>query len=154
MDRPWINEPDRVEWRHAGFVCLIVRSVSTGALCGYVGVPPGHPLYERPEEAGAVVSVHGGLTYGAHCQGPICHVPQEGESAEVFWLGFDCAHAGDLMPFFEQYRAGLPPDLRQLIASREVYRDMRYVTLEVNSLAEQLAAVSSGRARTKEPIQI
>lgn len=43
---PWHREPDRFEWRHrSGLPLLIVRSPVTGSLCGYVGVPPEHPLY-------------------------------------------------------------------------------------------------------------
>jgi hypothetical protein len=46
---PWQSEPDLVEWRDAatGYPCLIVRG-SMGALCGYVGLPPGHPLHGKP----------------------------------------------------------------------------------------------------------
>lgn len=43
-DGPWQGEPDRVEWRLLGFKCLILRG-PMGTLCGYVGVPPGHPCY-------------------------------------------------------------------------------------------------------------
>jgi hypothetical protein len=47
---PWIEEPDKVQWidQPTGLDCLIVRSLTTGGLCGYVGVPEGHPLYETP----------------------------------------------------------------------------------------------------------
>ncbi len=41
---PWVNEPDRVEWSRAGLPCLMLRNRS-GAWCGYVAVPPGHPLH-------------------------------------------------------------------------------------------------------------
>jgi hypothetical protein len=39
------KEPDKVQWRDqvTGLTCLIVRVNPGGALCGYVGVPPGHP---------------------------------------------------------------------------------------------------------------
>lgn len=45
-DGPWQHEPDKVQWIDAGsdLDCLIVRGPS-GALCGYVGVPEGHPLF-------------------------------------------------------------------------------------------------------------
>lgn len=43
---PWDDEPDKVQWvdEVAGLDCLIVRNRG-GALCGYVGVPGGHPLF-------------------------------------------------------------------------------------------------------------
>lgn len=41
----WDHEPDRLEWRSpTGFACLILRQ-QRGHLCGYVAVPPGHPLH-------------------------------------------------------------------------------------------------------------
>lgn len=54
-DGPWVNEPDRVEWRYKGLPCLLKRG-PLGNWCGYVGVPPEHPLHgqnegRRPERA-------------------------------------------------------------------------------------------------------
>jgi hypothetical protein len=41
---PWQDEPDRLEWTHAGLYCLMIRN-DLGSWCGYVGVPPEHPLH-------------------------------------------------------------------------------------------------------------
>jgi hypothetical protein len=44
---PWMREPDLIEWRSDGYpqlACKIQRA-RIGALCGYVGVPLGHPWY-------------------------------------------------------------------------------------------------------------
>src|SRR4051812_17731696 len=99
----WDNEPDKKQWADpaTGLACLIVRN-AMGALCGYVGVPKGHPAYGK--EYGSVdVDVHGGLTFSDKCSesssecGGICHVAPEGED-DVWWLGFDCAHYMDLVP--------------------------------------------------------
>jgi len=43
-DGPWTTEPGSLDWEHAGLSCHIIRG-PVGALCGYVGVPRGHPLY-------------------------------------------------------------------------------------------------------------
>lgn len=45
---PWDAEPDKRQWQDeaTGLPCLIVRVDHSGHLCGYVGVPPKHPLYE------------------------------------------------------------------------------------------------------------
>src|SRR5690606_29850193 len=99
---PWDNEPeDTVECRVAGFPCLLVRGPS-GAWCGYVGVPPGHSLHGKSygDDAVDALNVHGGITYGGACQvgGHICHVPAPGEPDDVWWLGFDCNHSGDVSP--------------------------------------------------------
>jgi hypothetical protein len=129
---PWDDEPDRVEFEHAGLPCLLNRG-GGGAWCGYAAVPPGHPLhgqdYEVPE-----VEVHGGLTYAASCGGAICHVPEPGEPDDVWWFGFDCAHAWDVLPGTLRYGGRLPDS---------VYRTMDYVRRETERLAEQLAAVKT-----------
>lgn len=127
---PWQVEPDRVEWRYLGLPCLIVRTEHTGGLCGYVGVPPGHPAREAGDEA---FDVHGGLTYGAPCDenGKICHVPLPGEPADVHWLGFDCAHAGDLIP-----NLGLGMGIS---FNGDVYRDVAFVRAQVERLADQVS---------------
>lgn len=43
---PWQSEPDKKQWldKATDLPCLIVRG-PVGALCGYVGVPKGHPAY-------------------------------------------------------------------------------------------------------------
>lgn len=66
----WQSEPDKVQWVDAatGLDCLIVRGPA-GALCGYVGVPESHQLFEKGYDD-ADVSVHGGLTFSDHCQEP------------------------------------------------------------------------------------
>ena len=125
---PWQDEPDRVEWRFEGFACLMVRQPDQGHWCGYVGLPPGHPWHGKdPDDA----QVHGGITYGSPCEGVVCHVPQPGEPDEVWWLGFDCAHSGDLSPGSMQ-RYGWPP-------MSGTYKDRAYVEREVEQLARQAA---------------
>jgi hypothetical protein len=132
---PWQSEPDRLEWRYRGTPCLIVRG-PIGALCGYVAVPPGHPWhgvdYEKVD-----APAHGGLTYSDRCQenGFVCHTPQEGEPAEVWWLGFDCAHANDLSPAYMALGA-------RLRFQWQTYRDLAYVRREVERLADQALAAS------------
>src|SRR6476646_948456 len=96
-DGPWQSEPDRVEFVHAGFACLLLRNPRIGQLCGYVGVPREHPAYGR-DYNGVDVEVHGGLTYANKCQGYVCHVPADGMPEDVWWLGFDAGHAWDLTP--------------------------------------------------------
>lgn len=145
-DGPWQSEPDRVEWRsQKGLPCLIVRG-SVGALCGYVGVPKGHPAYGKDRDD-VNVRVHGGLTYDGPCSGHVCHVPNEGESDDIWWLGFDTGHAFDLCPahlaIMKRIEEKIEKDLGPLPidAPRMTYRDIAYVTAEVNDLASQLEAM-------------
>ena len=141
-DGPWISEPDRLQWRtEAGLPGLIVRN-HFGSLCGYAAVPPDHPLHSRKYEA-IDVDVHGGLNYSDCCMetGPVCHVPDPGEPADVWWFGFDCGHAWDLQPGLAARERGLsdfPQNLYDRLRASETYRDLAYVRAEVESLARQL----------------
>jgi hypothetical protein len=137
---PWDDEPDRVDWRDeiTGYPCFVKRG-PTGAWCGYVGLPPGHRFHDAdPDEV--PVDVHGGLTFGAPCDeddGPtaerICHVPRPGEPADVFWLGFDCAHYNDVSPGM------LGLGFKYLAADRATYKPVSYARDETTALARQLA---------------
>lgn len=131
---PWDDEPDLVEWRHdeSGYPCLIVRN-NFGALCGYVGVPPEHPLHGKGMLDAEVtdLDVHGGVTYGHECAGDICHVARPGEPEDVWWVGFDCAHAFDAVPGISML-CGRSDEARR-------YRSMGYVQDQVESLARQLS---------------
>lgn len=135
---PWQDEPDRVDFEHAGFACLAHRN-RVGVWCGYVAVPPGHPAYGLKYEE-IDVEVHGSLTYSDKCHEPICHTAKPGEPDEVWWLGFDCAHAWDLCP-------GMIADLAKIGMNHhfehEVYRDLAYVKAEIESLAEQLGRMAT-----------
>jgi hypothetical protein len=127
----WDAEPDRVEWRDevTALPCLIVRN-RVGGLCGYVGVPPGHPWHGKGYDD-VPADVHGGLTYADKCQGSICHVPQPGEPDDVWWLGFDCVHSGDIAP-------GRHGGLGYGYLWPESYKNIAYVRGEVVSLARQV----------------
>lgn len=142
---PWKQEPDKVQWidETTGLDCLIHRGPS-GALCGYVGVPPGHRFhgvgyddvhYYDEDEGRSFPEVHGGLTFSDSRSeveradgGGICHIPEPGRPADVWWLGFDCAHCDDLCPGHTRY-----------FRESGSYRDLEYVKREVAALAKQLA---------------
>lgn len=129
---PWDNEPDRVDFIHAGFSCFMLRN-DMGHWCGYVGVPSSHPAYMKSYDD-VDVRVHGGLTYADKCNDVICHVPEPGMPDDVWWLGFDTAHSGDLSPMMTRFRFKDYGD---------IYRDVNYTRKETEQLAEQLAAQST-----------
>lgn len=107
-----LGEPDYLAWMDlkTGLHCRIKRIPYHGHLCGYVGVPKEHPSWGVGLEK-APFDVHGGITYSE----------MEGET---WWFGFDCAHAGDLIP-------GSP-------SPGHTYKDIEYVKRECMKLAEQL----------------
>lgn len=140
---PWHHEPDREEFQAHGFTCIVNRAI---AWCGYVGVPPGHPWHGKKyddvtQKDGNYVEVHGGLTYADKCQGPICHIAKPGEPDDLWWLGFDCAHSGDLTIF--DIDGVIPDRLRAPIGWHDTYRDLAYVKSETEQLAKQAAEVAS-----------
>lgn len=138
---PWENEPDRIEWRTPGSKLprLAIRG-PLGSWCGYVGLPEDHPLHgrkawgtggneEQRHDAIDALNVHGGITYAEACAGHICHVAREGEPEHVWWLGFDCAHSGDIRPGLGR--------LPGVFASGQ-YRDVAYIIQQCEVLAAQL----------------
>jgi hypothetical protein len=145
---PWDDEPDKLQFTDetTGLACLIHRAGVTGSLCGYVGVPDGHPWHGKSyEDIGA--RVHGGLTFSDFCDEDvsedgigICHIPEPGEPARLWWVGFDCGHAGDMSPAMDaRIRAR-----DRLFSSHgwETYRTLDYVRAECAELASQAAEVA------------
>lgn len=146
-DGPWQDEPDRALWRHRGLPCIITRQPQSGHLCGYVGVPLGHPWHGKGYDD-VDATVHGGLTYARACEGDVCHVPKPGESDDVWWLGFDCSHYRDYAPGRAAMMRELSRKHPELLPPRdrnedETYMDIDYVQAEVQRLANQ-ARVAQG----------
>jgi hypothetical protein len=166
---PWDAEPDKVQWydEATGFPCLIVRTPHHGALCGYVGVRPGHPWHgkdyddvgmlpgEKPE--GYVeewyVDAHGGLTFAGPCregaeETGVCHVPAPGDTDNIWWLGFDCAHSGDQTPAIDATLRKIGHDFSyrekaEAAGYRDSYKDIEYVRGQVANLAQQAKKVEA-----------
>ncbi|HUU65476.1 MAG TPA: hypothetical protein VMW37_05160 [Dehalococcoidales bacterium] len=122
----WLDEPHREEFEHAGLKCLILRHHELGHLCAYVGVPKGHPCYGQhydyiPYDDLFPIRVHGGLTFSKEGDGDTW-------PKGYWWLGFDCAHAWDLVPYMPVELGG-------------TYRTFQYVRREVETLADQVATL-------------
>ena len=63
--------------------------------CGYVGLPPSHPFYEKNDEEfysqdKYEISVHGGLTFGSGSVG--INRTDRLDIPNTWWLGFDTHH--------------------------------------------------------------
>lgn len=74
-----------------------------------------------------LLSVHGGITWASD------NVPNE-DSDGNWWFGFDCGHAGDLIPSFADMH------ILDDLFGESVYRDMEYVKNECIQLCNQLDA--------------
>jgi len=134
----WINEPDKVQYidENTSLDCLIVRTENLGHLCGYVGVPESNPHYEQDFDRPINnCDVHGGLTFAGFCDPSedesigLCHTGDVANE-KVWWLGFDCYHAGDKSPTRKQFYDFEPED---------EYRNIGYVKAEIRNLAKQLS---------------
>lgn len=169
---PWAGEADKIAWTDAmtGLGCIIRRSPRGQHLCGYVSVPPGHPLFGR--NVGTLgdhlIGVHGGLDYSAACQASepeeisICH-PGDGdtlrlvsptfrqkvhanEAAEsgddAWWFGFSCDKAGDVKPAAQARRRA--DQLLDGVVDLS-YKTEAFVYRECVRLAAQLKAIGEGR---------
>jgi hypothetical protein len=135
---PWQQEPDKVQWTdpRTGFACLIVRN-EVGSLCGYVGVPEGHPWHGMScWDLSELNSIPVTLDYSNECagdpEGPtICHVAAAGEPETLWWLGFHCSHAFDLSPAL----LALPILLPERLFKNQTYRPIEYVKATCTVLA-------------------
>jgi len=117
-DRSYPVAPPAWKGEFSGLRCEI-RANHSGALCGYVTVPRGHPFYGKGYD-GLDIEVHGGLTYAS-------------KNGKGWEFGFDCSHCDDAgHPEYEHgHDSYLTPGAE--------YRDIEYVKGEVASLARQLA---------------
>lgn len=128
-----IHRPEDVLARgnHAGHDWVVVHN-GIGYRCGYVKVEPGHPWHGADEnDLACDVTIHGALTFAEHdieCGKP-------GAQDSGWWLGFDCAHAGDA-------RDPSLPFNRILLSfgDRGEIRSQEYVEAECRGLCEQAAA--------------
>lgn len=131
IEKPWTTEPNMVKWvdQTTGLTCLILRAAEMGHLCGYVRIPRHHTLYlgKRRSKAEQRIQTHGGITFTGEMH------RQSGGKRRGRWIGFDCAHAWDLVPELLQYRG---------ISAENTYRDIVYVTAQVECMARQVKAMA------------
>jgi hypothetical protein len=144
------------EWEHAGLKCAVVQAREAQHRCGYVRVPPTHPLYGKPYDETENLEVHGGITFSEQ---EAC-VEEDGKG---WWFGFDFVHSGDAMYDPKPDMAALSDETKEMLATMETIRkkvglEMRVmfgkyqrprehfwtqaeVERECEDLAEQLAAL-------------
>jgi hypothetical protein len=131
---PWETEPDQKDFVYVGLNCAIRRTEQLGHLCGYVQIPEDHALAQMDYNIifdNYDIDVHGGLTFS----GSANWLGEKGS----WWIGFDCGHLGDFSPEIRRLVPGISS------FGNEQYRDIEYVTAEVKSLAEQIAALAAAK---------
>jgi len=112
--------------------CTVLRNPNTLSLCGYVGVSKSHPAYGKHYDdiysMGQTIGCHGGLTY-SDSNILVSAVAKSG----LWWFGFDCAHANDLIPSM------LVHNLPTL--NKGIYREFDDVVKNTKELAEQIIRI-------------
>ena len=157
----WLDEPDEIKFKYKSYECWVRRffekepyteklHYSGGYLCGYVAIPSDHPSYQKRYED-IDIAVHGGLTFG------MC--------SERHWIGFDCAHAGDLLPSMEQLMKTLPSMIELKKKNEELkkefklenhylfnssYKNTEFCILECHSMVDQLIDIKNNQGNNNE----
>jgi hypothetical protein len=132
---------------HEGFKCVVLFT-RRGHRCGYVGVAPSHPFYDKHYNEVPYMDVHGGLTYSAYASENPTYPTDQIEKMK--WFGFDCAHLGDaidLKATDQQLSRKQHANIQWYTgwAGRETDSQVRsktYVVQECKSLAEKFRAAA------------
>jgi len=105
------SEGDYFEWKNQ-FKCFIIRN-PIKAWCGYVLISKDYPI-----DSDTIIDVdcHGGVTY---------HKFDE----KGLTIGFDCAHAGDIVPNLDLFWSD---------DDGNVYRTKEFAIDEVNKMVQQI----------------
>jgi len=126
-EKPWLHEPDDLDFEADGLPCAMRRGRG-GAWCGYVGVPPTHPLHGLPTNhplklpmswferrrgfegvgvfdlflhaiEGKPLDESCAISMALQVHGGITFADHGRTLRDGYWwFGFDCSHAGDYMP--------------------------------------------------------
>lgn len=157
---PWLTEPSDYSEEAHGLSILIKRASWSGHLCGYVGVPASHPLfeqeynskirvppsvYDRPidqEKVGifnillasmrpqSEIERQIEITLAFDVHGGITFSGRWPSHPDFWFFGFDCAHSGDMTPLSYHHEG-------------DVYRTFNFVLNEARNLARQLAEAAT-----------
>jgi hypothetical protein len=116
-----MREPNYERFEYKGFKCLMRRNMQFGTWCGYVGIPSDHPLFKKKDLDELNLDVHGGITWSDFL---------EDENDGLYYIGFDCAHYLDVIPFMYMH---VPT-----FTNEGIYRDADYVRQEIRNLVDQI----------------
>jgi hypothetical protein len=165
MDKPkwmrgeWTDEPDRLNYKtDEGFDAAIIRTSHSGCLCGYVGVPAGHPWYGMGYSAEVAPTK-------AQIEAPVDIDKRSAISLLIAALGeagtesvrLDCllnVHGGltyadngiaefgeDPSLWYFGFDCAHSGDASPAYDFHGTYRDIEYVKREIAALSKQLAVV-------------
>jgi hypothetical protein len=133
-------------FKYKEYHCFIMQSDVLEHLCGYIQVPSSHPIFSN-ESLFDDLNVHGGITYHED------HLPCTSiGSGNFMYIGFDCAHAWDLIPGLEKFSDIANRELKRLAEHQGVklssvtsitLKDEGFVKDELKKLVKQLIALEN-----------
>ena len=125
--KPWESESNYEEFFYNGIECVIMRMPRIKCLYGFIGFEEGHSYY-RKDITLEDLQVHGGITYTGMSL-------IDGTKSGKWWIGFDTAHTGDLIPLMCEKTPGYETFFR----NGPVYRNLEYVRTEIKKLVDQVS---------------
>ncbi len=142
------KEGDLCVFQYKGYTCMARRRYDQNQIikekekyqglfhwCGYVGVTNKHKFYlkgyDDVKPKGDYLDVHGGLTFTGFFDNGI--KTNTKDVKKLWFIGFDCAHAGDTCMCFKFDNE----KLNQLMHG-ETYKDLNYVIKEIKRMVNQL----------------
>lgn len=135
-DGPWQTEPDFELFEYRDHKCMVRRG-PFGALNGYIEVKPDHAFYKQDYDA-IDINVHWGITYSGNIL----------DCLDIFFIGFDCAHAFDYVPTLTLFHTcSAKTELCTVpMYQKENYKTIDFVIAECKSVVDQLI---DGKSNTK-----
>lgn len=117
------HEGNEKDFEYKGYGCHIRRVgvPYSGHLCGYIEIPSGHQIHGLDYDA---IEAHYDYELPAHCG-----LTFSEEVKGIHWIGFDCAHLGDLCPMYIE-------DFGNFRCGTDTYKDMRYVENNIKEIVD------------------
>ncbi len=132
------TDEEHKEWQKAYRKHLRRRNPNINPLNDFENFPKHPDTMPGIGEVISNISIHGGLTYAGFWPDKV---------PDLWFFGFDCAHAGDLCPGLMATLKRIHIDeritLREEFLLGDTYRTIDYVKAECASLAAQLKAIGN-----------
>ena len=134
----WVEEFDRVIFEYMDYECMVHRAYKgdkktnlffSGHLCGYVKIE-GKDLLQN-QSAIKQISCHCGITYNSLFKYNSVY-PEN-------WIGFDCAHEGDIIPSIEMIRK---------TSKNCTYKNVEFCMMQCMNIVNQLIWIEKVECKT------
>lgn len=136
-------------FEYKGYPCVVMFMLWGCHRCGYVWIMKGLKYYGKEYDELVMIDCNGGLTYAEdNLFGQ--------DDKDMWWIGFDCAHAWDARDFKtgRRYAAADPEELKSIEYLAELdrkydtggeVRTLEYVEAECKRILDQLEELANDR---------